>query len=107
MQDRCVHIIVPQISNRLKYIFDLFFKEQSGLSYRLHTDSESLPDDAEYVVSYDYKPSEKYPSFCATSLLFEKGVKDFSVKINWHEGIPMLFESQVSGFEMSYDFFAS
>lgn len=76
-------ILVPKITNRLYYIFELLLKEELGINFKFTTDKESFLISENPKLHYDKYPFAEEPSLYqqASSLLFERDISDQDVKI--------------------------
>jgi hypothetical protein len=100
-------IYTPQTTNRIRYIFDLFFKEQLGIDYRLtnHTDELKLYDGPKFA--YDSKPVANILSFGAVYLLFEKGIHNQEIHITEHDHLKIFYQVEHDDFCLPFDPFAA
>ena len=75
-------ILVPKVTNRLQYTFELIFKEELGIAYELTADRESF-------ISYEgakfqYGDSQLVEDSLfqkSTGILFERDIRDQNIKI--------------------------
>ena len=75
-------ILVPKVTNRLQYTFELIFKEELGITYELITDKE-------YFISYEgakfqYGEQQSIDGTLfqkSVGILFEKDITDQNIKI--------------------------
>ncbi len=76
-------ILVPKITNRLYYIFELLLKEELGINFKFTTDKESFFVSESPKLHYDKYPFAEEPSLYqqASSLLFERDISDQNVKV--------------------------
>lgn len=76
-------ILVPKITNRLYYIFELMLKDELGINFKLTTDKELYLSYEGSKLHYDKYPLPEEPALYqqAVSLLFEHDIADHDVKI--------------------------
>lgn len=98
-------ILVPKITNRLQYTFELLFKEELGITYELTTDKDTF-------ISYDgakfqYGESQLIEESLfqkSTNILFERDITDQNIKIcNYKESkaiYPVFNESSIFPFDI-------
>lgn len=98
-------ILVPKITNRLQYTFELLFKEELGITYELTTDKDTF-------ISYDgakfqYGESKLIEESLfqkSTNILFERDITDQNIKIcNYKESkaiYPVFNESSIFPFDI-------
>ncbi len=71
---------------RLRYIFDLAFKEILGIEYKLTHDASSFAESHEPKISYAAQPVSDELFFYATPLLFEKRIKPQDINVfDWED----------------------
>lgn len=68
-------VFTHQITNRVKYVFDLLFKNILGVDYELTTDVSAFGQFHGAKISYSHQPIENEIFFRCSNLLFETGVK--------------------------------
>src|SRR4051812_33043252 len=69
---------------RLKYIFDLIFRDLLGIEYSLTQDVDQFAYSNEPKLSYAEKPVGDELFFYATKFLFEKGIHPQDINVfNW------------------------
>jgi len=84
-------ILVPQITNRLTYIFDFYFKELFKTEYEFTTDVEKFTSFNYAKFSYGFKQLNDELYFEADSLLFETEIQIKQVGIGEHKEIKTIF----------------
>lgn len=84
-------IYTPQVTNRIRYTFDLFFKELLDIPYQLISNRDQFFATPHPKFSYDQNPVADELCFGAVYLLFEKGVKLHEMEIGECEGITTIF----------------
>src|SRR4051812_40660065 len=74
-------IYTPRATPRLIYIFDFIFKDLLGREYHLTHDIVSFRHSDNPKINYSEQPLDDEIFFCASTLLFEKGIRhqDLSV----------------------------
>ncbi len=87
-------IYTPQLTNRIRYTFDLFFKELLHIPFQLISNRDQFFAAAHPKISYDQNPVADELCFGAVYLLFEKGVKLHSIEVEDYEGTKVFFNTQ-------------
>jgi len=100
-------IYTPQVTNRIRYVFDLFFKEQMQLPYRLTSsmDEFRVADGAKVV--YDSRPQEGCLCFGAVYLLFQRGVSKQDLTVTEYDYLKIFFQVEGDEFALPFDPFAA
>ncbi|WP_028981274.1 polysaccharide deacetylase family protein [Sporocytophaga myxococcoides] len=98
-------VLVPQITNRLTYIFDFYFKEIFKSDYEFTTDAVKFKDYSEAKFSYGFKQVNDELFLEADPILFETTVSIRQIKIGIFNGIKTLFS--VSTGSLPFDPFAA
>jgi hypothetical protein len=86
-----VLILVPKMSNRLRYIMSFIMEEQLGLTYELTVNQATFEQFQGPRFVYGDAPLENDLFFKTSSLLFERDILSQDVKPFTHEGILALF----------------
>lgn len=75
-------ILVPKITNRLQYTFELLFKEELGITYELTTDKDTFisHDGAKFQYG-ESQLTEENLFQKSTNILFERDITDQNIKI--------------------------
>jgi hypothetical protein len=68
-------IFTHQITNRIRYTFNLIFRDILKIDYELTTDAESFKQFQGAKISYTHKPIDDEIFFQCSNLLFETGIK--------------------------------
>ncbi len=79
-------IYTPSSSPRLRYIFDLIFRDILGIGYTLTHDVDAFAFSSEAKISYAKQPVGDELFFYATNFLFEKGVHVQDINVFDWEG---------------------
>ncbi len=76
-------ILVPKITNRLYYIFELLFKDELGIAFKFSTEKEYYLSYEGPKMHYGKHPMEDEPALYqqAANLLFERDIADQDLKI--------------------------
>jgi len=98
-------VLVPQITNRLTYIFDFYFKEIFKSDYEFTTDAEKFKDFNQAKFSYGFKQVNNELYFEADHLLFETTVSIKQISLGIHKEIKTLFP--VKAGSLPFDPFAA
>ena len=102
-------ILVPKITNRLFYIFELVLKEELGIEFKFTTDEEKFLSYNGAKLHYGTTPLNEEPGLFqqAVKLLFERDIYDQDLKIcdfNDTKAIYPVFNDKSS---FSFDIFAA
>ncbi len=89
-----ITIYTPQITNRIRYTFDLFFKELLGINFELTSNIQQFQSSQQPKLSYGQNPVGDELFFSATYLLFEKGIKSQDIKVETVDGEKIFFKSE-------------
>ncbi|MBO9701689.1 MAG: polysaccharide deacetylase family protein [Sporocytophaga sp.] len=84
-------VLVPQLTNRLTYIFDFYFKELFKSDYEFTTDAEKFKDFSQAKFSYGFKQLNDELFFEANQLLFEANISIIDISFGIYKEIKTLF----------------
>ena len=100
-------IYTPQTTNRIRYIFDLIFKEQLGIDYIINNspDEFRIADGAKIAYAGPFMPDAL--NFGAVYLLFEKGVHPQDITVTEHNYLKIFFQVEDEDFCLPFDPFAA
>lgn len=84
-------VLVPQVTNRLTYIFDFYFKEIFKTDYDFTTDAEKFQSFSEAKFSYGFKQVNDELYLEADPLLFETTVSIRQISIGLYKEIKTIF----------------
>lgn len=84
-------VYVPKITNRLRYIFKLYFAEILGVKYTLTDNSRDFILSTQPKFTYAFHALADELFFCARPLLFEIGLKDQEIQYAQHNDTPVIF----------------
>ncbi len=84
-------IYCNKITNRVDYIFSLYFREILGLNIRLTDDSDEFKSYNGPKISYTSHPISNELFFLSKSLLFENDIKQMDINIFDWEGVKVFF----------------
>ena len=76
-----VIIYSTQITNRLKYIFELVFNTILKVDVDFVSSTEEIDINNSILISYNTKPTDTGLFFSAHSLLFEKGISEQQISV--------------------------
>ncbi len=99
-------IYTHKITNRLRYIFEFIFKEQLGTEFAITLEREVFEEHDGMKLNYSYRRFGDELFFYATTILFERGIKEQNIRIGRFEGVPTFFLSS-SNSDMPFDVFAA
>lgn len=101
-------IYTPQLTNRIRYTFDLFFKELLRVPFQLISNRDQFFAAPHPKMSYDQNPVTDELCFGAVYLLFEKGVKLHEIQVEDFDGTKAFFRLQgVQEYALQFDPFAA
>lgn len=86
-----VTIYVPQITNRVRYTFELFFKELLDVPFQLTSGKDQFLSAGSPRISYGNEPVADELFFESVQLLFEKGEKPQNIQVEDYEGTKIFF----------------
>lgn len=102
-----LHIYVPQLNSRNRYVIKVIFSHYFGIGdYRIHTDAEGFNQLDEPKFSYSSKPLKDELHFYSMALLNQRGIKDQEIRIGSHQGVSTLFAHQQNS-ALPYDLFSA
>lgn len=100
-------ILVPKITNRLRYIFDLLLNEQLGLQFELTTDSVSFTDYNDAKLHYGEYQIKDEIFQKAVPLLFEREISNQNLKWIDFENTKAIFPVFGKNSMLPFDIFAA
>jgi len=100
-------ILVPRITNRLRYAFQLMIGKQLGISYELTTDRERFETYEGPAFSYGEEPVGQLLFFKASALLFDREIVQQELKPVDFEGVKGLFAVYHRQSAAPFDLFAA
>lgn len=86
-----VLVYTHKTTNRVRYIFRLYFNELLGADVRMTTDAEEFKAYAGVKLSYGFQPLGDELFFLARNLLFETGISEQHISVSQSEGLPVFF----------------
>lgn len=86
-------IYSPISTPRLKYAFELIFKDILGLEYEITNEEPAFKNYTGAKLSYGKQPLGDELFFCASYLLFEKGILEKEIKVFDWKGTKAFFET--------------
>ncbi len=101
-------VYTPQLANRVRYTFELFFQELLDIPFQLISSKDQFAAAPHPKISYGNEPVADELSFGAVYLLFEKGVKKHEIAVEDFEGTRIFFRlSHQPGSCLPFDPFAA
>ncbi len=100
-------VLVPKITNRLKYTFDLVLNQLLGIKYDLTTDLVRFEQRGHLRMVYGPAPVGNYHFFKSNNLLFEREIHHQELKPFDHDGIKVLFPVFDRKSLLPYDLFSA
>ncbi len=98
-------IYTPEITNRIKFIMNVIFKEHLSITYQL-TDSISEFNNAKIKISYAVHPISDEIFIWQHSLLKEDQIKEQTIDIDSFENETIFFQSPVKESLLPFDIFS-
>ncbi len=84
MEDQRLLVSVKRVTTRLRYTFDLIFKDILGIEYSFETDKDLFIQSKQPKITYDVHPIGDELFFYSAGILFEKGIEDQNLAvIDW------------------------
>lgn len=102
-----VLIYTDKITNRVKYIFGLYFRDLLGFSYELTSDREHFNSFEGVKFSYCKNPVGDELFFAADNLLFERKIAHIDLVFIEYNGLPVFFPVYNKKSTMPFDPFAA
>lgn len=103
-----IRIYVPQITERLRYIFHYVFDERLGIDYALTNDMEAFDKDTRSKkIIYAPQCVEGTPFIQALPLLFETDIKEQNPYLSWQDDLPLCFQTDDKASLLPFDVFAA
>ena len=106
MNNQSIGVLVPSVTTRLKYIFDLIFVQILGVRYQLFTERDAFNEYKGPSFVYNDQPEEGKLFLYATRLLFEKGIEDQQVAVFDWNGMKAMFATHPK-YALPFDPFAA
>ncbi len=100
-------ILVPKVTNRLRYVFELVLREQLGLVFSLETDKAAFLQYQGPKFVYGGEAAEDSLFFDAVGLLFEREISSQETKPFKFEGIKAFFPVYHKSSALPFDLFAA
>lgn len=100
-------IYTPTITNRVRYILDLFFTEQLRVDHVLTDDLVEFHAADSPKFAYNKKLIPSVLCFGSAGLLFEKGVTAQNIDVTEHNYLKIFYQTPGEGLAMPFDPFAA
>ncbi len=100
-------VYTEKLTNRIRYIFNLYMKELLNVEYRLTYSKEEFISFEGEKFSYGKKQLENELFFGSANLLFERGISNIDLLFIESEGNPAFFPVYQKESAMSFDPFAA
>ena len=101
-----IFVYTHKITPRVRYIFNLIFKDCLGLTFQLTTSIEDFKAFEGYKFSYSNQDIDKTFHVSSHSLLFESGIKEQTIQIQNHEHYLKYFFKTYKN-DLPFDIFAA
>jgi hypothetical protein len=102
-----VLVYTEKITNRIKYIFNLFLKELLNIDFRLTTSKDEFKSFEDVKFSYAKKPVENELFFGCSNLLFERGISNLDLLFIEYDQLPAFLPIHSKESVMPFDPFAA
>ncbi|MCC7051145.1 MAG: polysaccharide deacetylase family protein [Bacteroidia bacterium] len=99
-------ILVPQITNRLKYVLKLVLGQRLGINYTLTVNPEEFLFYQGKKINYSFEQLENEPFIAASDLLFQTGIKDQNIHVFYVNELPVFFSTSRKSI-LPFDVFAA
>ena len=103
-----IRIYVPQLTERLSYIFRYVFDERLGIAYSLIDEWDNFNNNTTFpkiIYAPDYSREGFYMQ--AVSLLFETEIKEQNPCLSWQDELPLCFQTESIKSALPFDIFAA
>jgi hypothetical protein len=91
MPSSTLSIYTSSVTPRLKYTFDLIFRELLGIQYRIVSSAQEFNNIAGAKLTYGDQPLGSEIFIYATRLLFEKGIEDQQISVFEWQGLKAFY----------------
>jgi hypothetical protein len=98
-------IYLPKISTRCNYVFDLIFKQELGIEYRITADIKVFKEYKEEKLNYSGEKAENGFFVKSSSLLFQTDIKNQEIKVEEKEHTKVLFANEEC--DLGFDIFSA
>lgn len=102
-----VAIYIPETTNRIRYIFDLFFRETMHLSYKIVNNIDEFNSFEGAKICYGSQAVSDELCFGAVFLLFEKKIRQQEIEVFEYQGYKVFFKVDDEDYILPYDPFAA
>lgn len=100
-------IYTDKITNRIKFIFNLYFGELLKVEFKITTNREEFKSFEGAKFSYSRQPVSDELFFQACNLLFERGIANIDLIFGEYEGLPVFFTVFQKESALPFDPFAA
>jgi len=100
-------IYTKQITNRLRYTFELVFNDLLGIDFKIITNFQEFETIDKPKLNYGHEQIKKVPFIKADVLLFERKLKDFVVSHKLKDEVHYIFLTDEEHSDLVYDPFAA
>lgn len=98
-------IYLLQYSSRCQYVFDLIFKEESGIDFRITNNVKEFEDYPGEKINYSDNKFGNEFFIKASSFLFETEIRNQKIRINEKDSVKYLFPTESD--DLGFDIFSS
>lgn len=103
-----IHIFVPQISERIRYIFHTIFNERLAIAYTLYDNIDSFyAIDGKYKIAYANEYVHNALFIEASPLLFETSIENQHLRLSRINDIPICFQTRHPNSLLPFDIFSA
>lgn len=102
-----VILYTDKITNRIKYIFNLIFRDILNVEILISSDLDEFRTSEAVKLSYGKHKVDNELFFCSTSLLLERGIGHKELTFTEYEGLPAFFPVYHQESAFPFDIFAA
>ncbi len=103
-----IHIFIPQLNERIHYIFHTIFNERLAIDYILYDNLDYFNSiDSNYKIVYAPEYIDNIFYIQANSLLFETTIAKQHLQLSWLNDIPICFQTENTNAVLPFDIFAA
>ena len=102
-----VTVYTEKITNRIKYIFHLVFRDVLNLEVKLTSDREAFRSEQGVKISYGKSPLDDELFFAAGAILYERGISHKEITMIEYDGLPAFFPVYNQKSALPFDVFGA
>lgn len=100
-------VFAPRITNRLQYIFGVVLSQLAGIDHRLTSSLDEFERFDGPRLAYSDQPLKDVPFIACRQLLFERGIRETELKVEFEAENPMFFLTYNKHSLFRFDIFAA